>query len=86
MQACGCARVVGGNTREFRGYVHDDGYEDGWPQPLEQEVGKGFEEGVRDEKDCQCIVVVPGVKLEVRRKVRDLGVADVGPVQEANEV
>jgi hypothetical protein len=68
------------------GYSHDYGNEDGRPQLLEQEIGESLKHGVGDEEDGQGVVVVPGVHGDISRQVGDLGVADVGPVEEADEV
>ena len=49
-------------------------------------MGQGFEDGVRDEEDGQGEVVLGVGHVEVRLQAFDLGIADVGAVEEGDEV
>ena len=65
---------------------HDGRDKDRGPEPFEQEIGQGFEDCVSDEKDGQrCIELARG-HGDVVGEVRNLCVADIGPVQKADEV
>lgn len=55
-------------------------------QALEQDVGEGFEAGVRDEEKRKSGVVLAAGHAEVVNEAVDFGVADVGPVEEGDEV
>jgi hypothetical protein len=65
---------------------HDDGDEDGGAHPLEEDVGEGFEDGVGHEEDGQGRVVRPRAQLQILGKTSDLGVADVGTVEESQQI
>ena len=65
---------------------HDDGDEDGRPQALEQDIGQGFEERVGDEEDGQAGVVLPSRDVQRVGQAVELSVADVGAVEEGDEV
>lgn len=71
---------------------HQKGQPSTWTQFLEQDVTRDLEDGVRDEKDhesdVELLVAHVGSVLQVvvGRHIEDLCVADVGAVEEAEEV
>ena len=65
---------------------HDDGDEDGWAEAFKEDIGEGFSEGVGDEKDGEAGVVLATGDSEIFLKADDAGVADVGAVEEGDEV
>lgn len=65
---------------------HDNGEEDTRTHSLEQDVGEGFESGVGHEEDGQTGVVLAARHVQVGLKAVDLGIADVGAVEEGYEV
>lgn len=65
---------------------HDARQEDTRAEALQHDVGGGFEEAVRDEEDCQADVVLPVLHVQVWDQPVDFGVADVGAVEEADEI
>ena len=56
------------------------------PHPLQQDVGDGLKQRIGDEEDCQSEVVLLAVHTQVLVQTGDLGVADVGAVEEGEEV
>jgi hypothetical protein len=65
---------------------HDGGDEARRPQPLEQDVGKGFKHRVRHEEDGERGVELRCREAQVVAETGDLGVADVGSVEEGEEI
>lgn len=65
---------------------HNGRNEDRRLQALEQDVGEGFETSVRDEEKRESGVVLAAGHAEVVDEAVDFGVADVGPVEEGDEV
>jgi hypothetical protein len=65
---------------------HDGWDEDAGTPAFEQDLGEGFEEGVGDEEDGQGEVVLAVGHMQVGLEALDLGVADVGAVEEGDEV
>ena len=65
---------------------HDDGDENARTEALEQDVGQRFEEGVGDEEDGQASVVLAAGDVEAFLEAIELGVADIGAVEEGDEV
>lgn len=65
---------------------HDDGQEDTRAQPLEQDIGQGFETGVRDEEDGQTGIVLAVRHVEISLQAVDFGIADVCAVEEGDQV
>ncbi len=67
-------------------YLHNDRDEDGGPDALEEHIGEGLKDGVRDEEDGEGRVVPRRVHTQVPIEARDLGVPNVCPVQEGEKV
>lgn len=65
---------------------HDGRNENARTQAFEQDVGQGFGEGIGDEEDRQGSVIIPRCHVQVGQQAFQLGVADIGPVQEADEI
>ena len=65
---------------------HDDGDENAGAQALEQDVGEGFEASVGDKEDGETGVVLAGGDVETLLETIEFGVADVGAVEEGDEV
>ena len=65
---------------------HDDGDEDRRAQALEQDVRQGFEERVGDEEDGEAGIVLPPRDVQGVGQAVELGIADVGAVEEGDEV
>lgn len=66
--------------------LHDDWDEDGWTHALEQDVGEGLKDGVGDEEDRQSGIVGSTAETEILSKSIDLGIADIGTVQEGEQI
>ncbi len=67
-------------------HQHDGRDEDGRAKTLEEDLGERLKERVGDEEDCQRNVVLGVGHLEVLLQALDLGIANVGAVEEGNEV
>ena len=65
---------------------HDDGDEDRRAQALEQDVRQGLEERVGDEEDGQAGIVLAARDVEGVGQAVEFGIADVGAVEEGDEV
>lgn len=65
---------------------HDDRDENAGAKALEQDIGQGFEERVRDEEDGETGVVLAACDVETRLEAIELGIADVCAVEERDEV
>ena len=65
---------------------HDDGDEDAGPEAFEQDVGEGLEAGVGDEEDAEGGIVLAGGDVQGVFEAVEAGVADVGAVEEGDEV
>ena len=65
---------------------HDDGDEDAGSEAFEQDVGERFEQGVGDEEDAEAGVVLAAGHVEGFLEAVEFGVADVGAVEEGDEV
>jgi len=59
---------------------HDHGNKDAGSQPLEQDVGKRFEEGVRDEEYGQSGIVLPVGHAKIFLQTIDFRISNVGPI------
>lgn len=66
--------------------LHCYGDKHGRADALEQHVGDGLKDGIRHEEDCQRGVVLPDGESELLAQAGDVGVADVGAVEEGEEV
>jgi hypothetical protein len=76
------ARADGRNAPED----HDSGEEDGGSQALEQDVGQRLEEGVGDKEDAETHIVLPVLHVKAIDQPTNFGIADVGAVNEADQV
>ena len=65
---------------------HDDRDEDGRAQALKEDIGQRLEEGVGDEEDGEAGIVLAAGNVKGFIEVVELRVADVGPIEEGNEV
>lgn len=70
----------------MRNHLHGDRDEVRGAQSLEQDVGYRLEDGVRHEEDGQGGIVAGRREAEVRAQAGELCVADVGAVQEGEQV
>lgn len=66
--------------------LHDNGDVDGRAQSLEQDVAERLKNRVRDEEDGQCGIVPGCGKIQVCAKAGDFGIANVGPVEEGQQI
>jgi hypothetical protein len=57
--------------------------EDTRSQPLEQNIGQGFKDRVRDEEDRKCSIILVRSHIQIFGKTRDLRISDVGPLLES---
>lgn len=86
------ADVRTGSYRKRKGagalcnHLHGNGYEVGRAQSLEQDVGYRLEDGVRHEEDGQRGIVAGRREAQVRAQAGELCVADVGTVEEGEQV
>lgn len=68
-------------------YLHDGRDEDGRAEALEEKVAKGFKDGVGDKEDGEGgVELFGGVDANVVFQMGNLGVADVGAIQERHKV
>jgi hypothetical protein len=75
------------STRGLKDFLHDNGNQDGRLKALEQNVGKRFENGVRDEENRQCSIVPSGGHvMKIFLQSDDLGIADIGPIEKCEKV
>ena len=65
---------------------HDNGNEDRRAQALEEDVGQRLEEGIGDEEDGQAGIVLAAGQVEGFLEAVEAGVADVGAVEEGDEI
>lgn len=67
---------------------HDGGDEYRGPQPFEQDIGQGLEQGIRDEEDGDGGIVLAARLGQVQRRLEAVqaGVANVGSVEEGDQV
>ena len=65
---------------------HDDWDEDRRAQALEQDVRQGLEERVGDEEDGQAGIILAARDVEGVGQAVEFGIADVGAVEEGDEV
>lgn len=64
--------------------IHDDGYENRRAKALQQYVGCRFKDGVRDEEDGECrIVLSSGHVMQVLLQSIDLCVSNVRSIEES---
>ena len=68
------------------GISHNNRDKDRRAEPLEEDVRQGLEDGVRDEEDGQGRVVRRLAQLEIRNEAGDLGISNIGSVEEREEV
>ena len=64
----------------------DGGKEDTRRPALDGDVGEGLKSGVGDEEDGQCDIVVGATHVERLLHVGDTGIANVGAVEEGQEI
>lgn len=69
-----------------RGYLHDGRDKDGGFGPLQENVGEGLKDGIRDVEDGQGGVELRRIHVDVVEETGDFGISNVGSVKEANEV
>ena len=65
---------------------HNNRYEDTRPQPLEQDIGEGFKERVGDEENGETGIVLATCDLEGLLETVETRIADVGAVEEGDQV
>ncbi len=65
---------------------HDDRNENTGAKALEQDVGQGFEEGIRDEEDGEAGIVLAAGNMEALLEAIKPGIAYIGTIEEGNEV
>lgn len=65
---------------------HDDRDEYAGSETLQQHVGQRFGEGVGDEEDGETGVVLAGGDVEAFLQAVEFGIADVGAVEEGDEI
>lgn len=65
---------------------HDDGNENGWSKPFEQDLSQRLKSGIRDEKDGQSQVVLRTCQVQIFGEASDLCIANVGTIEERGKV
>lgn len=68
------------------GYSHNGRDEDGRSRPLQENIGEGFKDGVRNVEDGQAVVEIASRHVNVIQKTGDFGISNVGPIEEADKV
>ena len=65
---------------------HDARNEDARSKALQEDVGEGFEEGIGDEEDGEAGIVLTTGDVETFLEAIQLRVADIGAIEEGDEV